>query len=127
MERGKADVRTVQIRFINTISKITNLITTLDFIQSEPIGDAVKEATYLIGFVDADGQLISNEITYRADSREENPANRTFRLRFTFKNQDYDISQSYFLVIRDAETGIDVSRHPFIMDLPFAGDFGFDL
>ena len=127
MERGKADMRTVKIRFINTISKITNLITTLDFIQPEPIGDAVKEATYLIGFMDAEGQPISNEITYVADSREEDPAKRTFRLRFTFKNQEYDVSQSYFLVIKDAETGIDVFRHPFIMDLPFAGDFGFDL
>ena len=120
-------MRTVQVRFINTISKITNLITTLDFIQSEPIGDAVKEATYLIGFMDAEGQPVSNEITYVADSREEDPAERTFRLRFTFKNQDYDINQSYFLVIKNAETGIVVFRHPFIMDLPFAGDFGFDL
>ena len=64
-------MRTVQVRFINTISKITNLITTLDFIQSEPVGDAVKEATYLIGFMDAEGQPISNEITHVADSREE--------------------------------------------------------
>lgn len=127
MERGKADVRAAQIHFINTMNKITNLITTLDFIQSEPVGEAVKEATYLIGFVDAEGQPISNEITHVADSRENEAAKRTFRLRFTFKNQDYDISQSYFLVIKNAETGIDVFRHPFIMDLPFAGDFGFDL
>lgn len=127
MERGKADVRAAQIHFINTMNKITNLITTLDFIQSEPVGEAVKEATYLIGFVDAEGQPISNEITHVADSRENEAAKRTFRLRFTFKNQDYDVNQSYFLVIKDAETGIDVFRHPFIMDLPFAGDFGFDL
>lgn len=127
MERGKAETRTAQIVLVSIISKITSLITTMDFIQSEPISDVVKQTTYQISFIDQDGNLISNENTYVADSREEDSAKRIFRLRFTFKNQEYDKDQSYYLIAKDVSTGIEVFRHQVIMDLPFAGDFGFNL
>lgn len=126
-ERGRAETRPAQITMVSVVSKITSLITVLDFIQQEPVSDVVREASYQLCFVDAGGNLISNENRYVADNREEDPARRIFRLRFTFKNQAYDRDQSYFLVIKDENTGVEVFRHQVIMDLPFAGDFGFDL
>lgn len=127
MERGKAETRSAQIMLVSIISKITSLITTLDFIQSEPVSDMVRAASYQICFVDEDGNLISSENRYVADSREEDSAKRIFRLRFTFKNQEYDKDKSYFLIGKDENTGVEVFRHQVIMDLPFAGDFGFNL
>lgn len=127
MERGKAETRTAQIMLVSIISKITSLITTLDFIQSEPVSDVVRSTSYQISFVDADGNLISNENKYVADNREEESAKRIFRMRFTFKNQEYDKDKPYFLIAKDENTGVEIFRHQVIMDLPFAGDFGFNL
>ena len=127
MERGKAETRSAQIMLVSIISKITSLITTLDFIQSEAVSDVVRAASYQICFVDEEGNLISSENKYVADSREEDSAKRIFRLRFTFKNQEYDKDKPYYLIGKDENTGVEVFRHQVIMDLPFAGDFGFNL
>lgn len=126
-ERVRAETRPAQITMVSVVSKITSLITVLDFIQQESVSDVVREASYQLCFVDDDGNLISNENRYVADNREEDPARRIFRLRFTFKNQAYDRDEPYFLVIKDENTGVEVFRHQVIMDLPFAGNFGFDL
>ena len=45
-EKGRRDTTTAQIALVSLTSKITNLITTLDFIQTEPVSDVVKETTY---------------------------------------------------------------------------------
>ena len=66
--------------------------------QTEPVSDVVKETTYRIYFVDGNGEKISNEHLYIADKKDENTANRVFRLRFNFKNKKYEKSQKYYLV-----------------------------
>ena len=40
-------------------------------------------------------------------------------MRFTFKNQQYDKNQQYYLVVDDEATGTERFRHPVIMDLAF--------
>lgn len=127
MERGKAETKTAQIMLVSLIHKITNLITTLDFIQSDAVSDVVKSATYRLYFIAEDGTKISNENLYVADNREEDAAKRIFRMRFTFKNQKYDKNAQYYLVAVDENTGIEALRHPVVMDLAFAGNFGFDI
>ena len=37
----------------------------------------------------------------------------------------YDKDKQYYLVVYDEETGLEKWRHPVIMDLAFADDFGF--
>ena len=46
-------------------------------------------------------------------------------MRFNFKNKSYDKSKQYYLVVYDANTEIEAFRHPVIMDLAFADDFGW--
>ncbi len=125
MERGHMETRPVQIALVSMVQKITNLITTMDFIQSDPVSDTMKEATYRIYFLSEENEKISNENILAADSRESDPLKRISRLRFTFKNKKYDKEKKYFLVIYDETTGLDVFRHPVIMDLAFADDYGF--
>ena len=127
MERGKAETKTAQIMLVSLIHKITNLITTLDFIQSDAVSDVVKSTTYRLYFITGDGTKISNENIYVADSREEDAAKRIFRMRFTFKNQKYYKNAQYYLVAVEENTGIEALRHPVVMDLAFAGNFGFDI
>ena len=53
------------------VRKITNNIAILDFIQSEPVSDVVKAATYRMFFLSEDNERISNENSYIADSRDQ--------------------------------------------------------
>ena len=125
MERGHMETRPVQITLVSMVQKITNLITTMDFIQSDAVSDTIKPATYKLYFISEDNEKISNENIYVADSRETDASKRIFRMRFTFKNKKYDKDKQYYLVAYDDTTGLESFRHPVIMDLAFADDFGF--
>ena len=63
--------------------------------------------------------------TYVADNRELSAQKRIFRLRFTFKNKKHDKDKQYYLVVYDEDTGLEQWRHPVMMDIAFADDFGF--
>jgi len=126
MERGHMETRPAQIALVSIVQKITNLITTMDFIQSDAVSDTIKKTTYKMYFISEDNEKISNENTYIADSRDADPQKRIFRMRFTFKNKKYDKNKQYYLVVYDDATGIEAFRHPVIMDLAFADDFGFN-
>ena len=125
MERGHMETRPAQIALVSMVQKITNLITTMDFIQSDPVSDTVKETTYRIYFISEENEKISNENIYKADNRDSDATKRIFRMRFTFKNKKYNKEKQYYLVVYDEATGIENFRHPVIMDLAFADDFGF--
>ena len=125
MERGHMETRPAQIALVSIVQKITNLITTMDFIQSDAVSDTVKKTTYKMYFISEDNERISNENMYIADSRDADPQKRIFRMRFTFKNKKYDKNKQYYLVVYDDATGIEAFHHPVIMDLAFADDFGF--
>ncbi len=124
MDKGAVETRTVQIALVSLVQKITELIMTLDFIQSEPVNDVVKCTTYKIYFQSEDNEKISNENIYVADRREEDVQKRLFRLSFTFKNKRYDRSKKYYLIIYDEGNKAEAFRHEIIMDAAFTNDFG---
>ena len=125
MERGHMDTKNTQIALVSMIQKITNKITVLDFIQSEPVSDIVKAATYKIFFISEDNEKISDEASFFADSRESDTLKRIFRMKFRFKDKKYDKDKKYYLVVYDDSTGMESFRHPVIMDLTFTDDYGF--
>ena len=125
-EKGRKETTNAAISLVSLVSKVTNLVIMLDFIQNEPVSDIVKETTYRVYFVSADGQKISNENIHVADKTDTESVNRVFRLRFSFKNKKYDKTQKYYLVAIDNKTNIEIIRHEIVMDIAFADDFGFD-
>lgn len=127
MERGHMETRNAEIALVSIIHKITNLIVSMDFIQSEAVSDTVKNATYRICFISEENERISNENIYVADNREESAGKRIFRMKFTFKNKRYDKDKQYYLVVCDEESGLEQWRQSVIMDIAFADDFGFGL
>lgn len=126
-ERGYKETTTAQIALVSLTSKITNLITSLDFVQTDAVSDVVKETTYRIYFVDDNGEKISNEHLYVADKKDKDTVKRVFRLRFSFKNKKYRKDQKYYLVAYDENNSLEVMRHEIVMDIAFADDFGFGL
>jgi uncharacterized protein (TIGR02687 family) len=125
VEKGKAETKPAEIALVSMVHKITNLIFSMDFIQPEPVSDVVKETHYKVFFISEDGERISNEIIHRADKRDSDASKRIFRLKFNFKNQQYDRSKLYYLVAYDEKNEIEVLRHGVMMDIAFADDFGF--
>jgi uncharacterized protein (TIGR02687 family) len=126
--RGHQETRPVSITLISTTTKVTSLIQSFEFFQSEPVSDIVKSAKYRICFVSANGEPISNEIIYEANSKDEESAKRLIKLKFTFKNKRYDNSEKYYLVAflePKKEYQEPVFKRQFIMDIAFADDFGF--
>ena len=124
-DRSFKETTTAQIALVSLTTKITNLITSLDFVQTEAVSDVVKETTYRIYFVDGNGEKISNEHLYIADKKDKNTANRVFRLRFNFKNKKYEKSQKYYLVACDESLGLEILRREIVMDIAFADEFDF--
>ena len=125
MERGKIETHPVKITLVSMVQKITNLLTMMDFMQSEPVSDIAKPAIYKLFFISEDNEKISNENIYVADSKETEGTKRIVRLTFSFKNKKYDKNRQYYLIAYDNDSGIELFRHPVIMDLAFADDFGF--
>lgn len=127
VEKGHAETKPARIALVSMFNKITNLIVSLDFIQTEPVSDVVKETTYKLYFVSEDNEKITNENIYVADKKDYDDNKRIFRLRFNFKNKAYDKTKKYYLVAVDAKNDVELFKHEVVMDLAFSNDFGFDV
>lgn len=125
MDRYHVDTHPASIALVSSLNKITNLITAIDFFQTEAVSDTVKAANYKLYFITDNCDKISNENIFIADSREQDPAKRIMRMNFRFKNQKYDKAKHYYLVVHDDENDFEVWRKSVIMDLAFTDDFGF--
>lgn len=126
-QKGRVETENASIALISMTQKITNLITTLDFVQTEPVGETIKATTYKLYFVSEDNERISEEHIFNADKKDKEPGKRIFRLKFNFKNKQYDKHKKYKLVVYDMNSKVEepVWSHDVVMDLAFANDFGF--
>ena len=125
LEKSKVDTKNARIDLIIISSKITNLVSNLDFVQTEPVSDTVKATRYRAYFIEADGTRISNENTIVADKTDPDSVNRKFRVRFSFKDQQYSAGRKYYLVVVDEKTDMEILRKEFRIDIAFANDYGF--
>lgn len=125
INRGNIEVRNAKVELVSLLNKVTNLNINLEFIQKEPISDVVKETTYKIYFVDENNNKISNECNYITDNKDNEAIKRIFRLKFNFKNMQYDIYKKYYLVIYDNNIETELSRQEVKIDLLFTDEFNF--
>ncbi|WP_312433277.1 BREX-1 system phosphatase PglZ type A [Lacrimispora sp.] len=121
------ETKAVSISLVSLVHKITNLTTNLDFIQSDAVTDVNKETVYKVFFISDDNEKISNDNIYVADKKDVDASKRIFRLKFNFKNKQYDKNRKYYLVAYDEKNALEVIRHEVQMDLAFVDDFGFNV
>ena len=117
MEKYHQDTSIVRISMLSLLSKVSNRKVAVEFFQSEPVTDAIKEATYRICFMDDEGTVISNENIYAADNREAESTKRFFKMQFMLKNQVYDTSKKYYIVAVNDDTEAEIIRHPVKIDI----------
>lgn len=124
-QKGAKAIKKVDIKLTNTTRKITNSIFNLEFFQTEKVEDKTTPRTVVIYMADEEGNVISNEETIIGDRPFDNPAERTFKIRFVLKNIPYDRNKTYYLTIRDTETSVVVEKIPFNINLGIISDFDF--
>jgi uncharacterized protein (TIGR02687 family) len=124
---SKNDVRKVEVKLTSISRKITNMITYLDFFQTDKVEDKKKPLRLKIYFTDAEGNRISNENIIIADSMSSNPEERTFKEKFVFKNMTYDKASKFYLLLEDEEESVEnvYDKIPFTIDIAISNDFGF--
>lgn len=124
---GKNEVKKVTVKLTSISRKITNMITYLDFFQSEKVEDKKRPLRLKAYFVDKEGKRISNENIILADSISSKPEERTLKEKFVFKNITYSKSNKYFLILEDEEEAVEnvYEKIPFTIDIAISNDFGF--
>lgn len=124
--RDKIDTKPVTISLLSASRKVSNMIFSLNFYQTEAVGGNRESATYLLYFVDSNGKQVSDTCKIIADKTSDNGQERTFRCNFNLKSQSYSNLDSYYLVIAD-ETGLQApQKEEFQIDIAFAvDDFNF--
>ncbi len=117
----------VEVKLTNISRKITNRITYLEFFQTDKVEDKKLPIRLKLYFLDEMGNRISNENIIIADSRSSQPNDRTYREKFTLKDQSYNKTKKYYLVMEDEEETVEkiYEKVPFMIDLAIMNDFGF--
>ncbi len=124
-KRGGKDQRTVELQLISSSNKITNYDTMLTFFQKENVSKTVLPLEASIYFEDDEGHKISNEVIIFADRDSEYAEDRQFKEKFTLKRMSYSKQKSYYLIIKDGQTDLEVDRFEFMIDIVFQDGFDF--
>ena len=120
--REMIDTKPVSLNLLSAGRKITNMIFSLNFYQTEAVGRNREAATYLLYFTDSNGVRVSDTCKVIADKTSENGQERTFRCSFNLRSQKYNNRDSYYLIIAD-ESGLQApQREEFQIDIAFAVD-----
>lgn len=125
------NTRGVAIDYVNVIltsvtRKVTNLITYLDFIQTEKVTDTMKAQSMVAYFATESGEHISFDVPIVANSRDDAPEKRIFHEKFTLKTREYRSGDKYYLMLVDANDEKNIlQQYEFMIDIAFVDDFGF--
>lgn len=116
------DTKPVALSLTSASRKVSNMIFSLNFFQTEAVGGNRESATYMLYFTDSNGKQISNVSKIIADKTSDNPKERTFRVSFSLKSQKFSSHDSYYLVIAD-ESGLQAPiKEEFQINIAFAVD-----
>lgn len=115
--RTSEKTKKVGITYSGLSTRITNVITYLEFLQDNNVDENNLPCRYLLHFEDENQNRISDECTIVANYTNTEVKDRFFKEKFVFKNINYDKDKNYYLVITDEETGIENQRIKFVMDI----------
>lgn len=124
-QEGAVRPEKTKIKLTNTVRKITNNITTLNFFQTERVGGKILPCSVRVYLTDDNDEIISNEEILLGDKTFENPEKRNMSIRFILKQGNYDKNKNYYLVIKDVETNVVFEKIPFSISLGIESDFDF--
>lgn len=117
-KKGEKLSRPVGVRLKSVVRKITNRSFALDFEQYEKVEDKVQAINCETYFVDENGNKVSGEYRFIANSSSDDASTRVTRIRFTLKNIEFDRNNRYYLILRNVEAdGEYMEREQFTIDI----------
>ncbi|MDR1382769.1 MAG: BREX-1 system phosphatase PglZ type A [Planctomycetaceae bacterium] len=121
MEQTKT--KTVSIALLDNRIKITTPKHRLQFVQTEPVSDRIKPVTVKIAIYDINNQPVSNIETLTFSNMSTDLSERQQSVYLSLQSRPYDKSEQYRLVLRDADSNIELLTHEVIIDRVIADDF----
>lgn len=118
----KTRVKSVGVSVLGTNFKITTNRHVFNLIQTEAVSQRVKAVTLKVGVFEGSDPVSNVEtVTFQNTSRDMNEWKRSVRL--TLQSRSFDSKNEYWLILRDAETGVEAGRYDLTIDLAFNNDF----
>jgi len=121
-ESGNAKTKQVNIMPAMTSYKVVNNLPRFEFIQTEAVAEKVLPLSVVISLRDGEN-LISNEQTVTFNSSSTSLDERKKSVILTVKSGDFDTKKDYYLVVRDADSKVELHRISLKIDLALANDF----
>lgn len=118
--RQKFDTKPVTVNLLSASRKISNMIFSLNFYQSEAVSGNREAAVYNAYFTDVNGRAISDTKKIIADKTSTNVQERTFRCTFNLKALQYNATDTYYLIIEEESGLIAPQRIEFQIDIAFS-------
>lgn len=106
----------VSVKWYSPQARLTASHNYLKFIQEEYVTDTQLPRTVQVCIEDAEGHLLSNEVTIIADRTTTNAADRIYTEKLMLPERSY-ANVPAFLVIRDADEGTEVGRYDIQLDI----------
>lgn len=124
-DQDTGQVRRVGISLLGQVNRVVNSRQRFEFIQTDPIGDKVRPRTVTVCLHDADqgDKPISDQITISLDSASTNVNDLRKTILLTVAAGVSGKRPNAALVVRDAETQVEIHRFPMIVDIAFSADF----
>jgi len=118
-------VRRVGVSLLGQVNRVVNSRQRFEFIQTDPISDKVRPRTVTVGLHDTDqaDKVISDLITISLDSSSAHVNDLKKTIILTVAPGVSGKRPNAALVVRDAETHVEIHRFPMIIDIAFSADF----
>lgn len=113
----KNQVSAVEVRLKNITRKITNRSFNLEFEQMEKVEENKHSITCETFIVDENGEKVSNEYKFVANSSSDDVEARITKIRFTLKNIQFDRNKPYFLILKNVEEDEYIEKTQFTIDI----------
>lgn len=115
--RGRNETPQVAVKLLSQTRRITNHIVWLEFLQLDPVSEALKEKQITVYFEDDKGNKLSNEQLVIADSENQLSQDRIIREKFVLLNKDYQRFSDYYLVMKNSKDEEELTKETFKIDI----------
>jgi uncharacterized protein (TIGR02687 family) len=112
----------VTVHVLGVKHKITTNRHRFELIQMEAVSDRVKPVTLKVAVYEGNEPVTDIE-SVKFDSPSENMEERKKSIVLTLQDRKYDKKNKYRLVLRDAETDIEIQSVDVVIDRAFTDDF----
>ncbi|GMA47337.1 hypothetical protein GCM10025854_15870 [Tetragenococcus muriaticus] len=116
--KGSSAKEPISVELTTNNYHIIGLSTSLEFYQKQAVDENYASVSYRLYFEDEQGERISNEVNYVANSKDTNANRRFSKFDFEFVNRKYTVEETYYLIMENQDAGFS-KRIKFIIDNPF--------